>query len=112
MSKASKVKRAIVHLFCILYIVVTMFPLLWMVISGFKNDSDLFSSPWALPSEWQVSNYFYVWTKYIQKSVLNSLFFTVVGTFFVVIISGFAAYAIIRFKFKHKYFVFILILSG
>ena len=27
MSKASKVKRAIVHLFCILYIVVTMFPL-------------------------------------------------------------------------------------
>ena len=103
MSRASKVKRTIVHLFCLIYIVITLFPLVWMVISGFKTDSDLFSSPWSIPSEWQISNYFYVWTNYIQKSVLNSLFFTVVGTFFVVLISGFAAYAIIRFQFLLNY---------
>lgn len=112
MSKASKAKRFIVHVFCIVYIVITIFPLIWMFVSGFKKDSDLFSSPWSMPGEWQISNYLYVWTNYIQKSVINSLFFTVVGTFFVVLISGLAAYAIIRFKFKHKYLVFILILSG
>ena len=95
-----------------LYIVVILFPLLWMVLSGFKSDADIFSSPWSLPESWKISNYIYVWTTYIQKSVLNSLFFTVVGTFFVVLISGMAAYAIIRFRFKHKYLVFMFVLSG
>lgn len=112
MSKRTKVLRGIVHILMALYIVVILFPLLWMVLSGFKSDADIFSSPWSLPESWKISNYIYVWTTYIQKSVLNSLFFTVVGTFFVVLISGMAAYAIIRFKFKHKYLVFMFVLSG
>ena len=102
MSKRTKVLRGIVHILMALYIVVILFPLLWMVLSGFKSDADIFSSPWSLPESWKISNYIYVWTTYIQKSVLNSLFFTVVGTFFVALISGMAAYAIIRFRFKHK----------
>ena len=112
MSKRTKVLRGIVHILMALYIVVILFPLLWMVLSGFKSDADIFSSPWSLQESWKISNYIYVWTTYIQKSVLNSLFFTVVGTFFVVLISGMAAYAIIRFRFKHKYLVFMFVLSG
>ena len=112
MSKRTKVLRGIVHILMALYIVVILFPLLWMVLSGFKSDADIFSSPWSLPESWKISNYIYVWTTYIQKSVLNSLFFTVVGTFFVVLISGMAAYAIIRFRFKHKDLVFMFVLSG
>ena len=112
MSKRTKVLRGIVHILMALYIVVILFPLLWMVLSGFKSDADIFSSPWSLPESWKISNYIYVWTTYIQKSVLNSLFFTVVGTFFVVLISGMAAYAIIRFRFKHNYLVFMFVLSG
>ena len=112
MSKRTKVLRGIVHILMALYIVVILFPLLWMVLSGFKSDADIFSYPWSLPESWKISNYIYVWTTYIQKSVLNSLFFTVVGTFFVVLISGMAAYAIIRFRFKHKYLVFMFVLSG
>ena len=96
MSKASKIRRAVIHVLCIVYMIVTIFPLAWMFISGFKQDSDLFSSPWSIPSEWQISNYIYVWLNYIKDSVLNSLFFTVLGTFLVVLISGLAAYAIIR----------------
>lgn len=112
MSLGTKIKRYIVHVLMFLYMVLTLFPLVWMVVSGFKNNTDLFSHPFGLPAEWLFSNYVHVWTNYIQNSVLNSLFFTIVGTFFVVLISGFAAYGIIRFDFKHKYFVFMLILSG
>jgi len=112
MSKATKVKRFIVHVFMALYMVITVFPLLWMAVSGFKDNTDIFTNPFGIPAEWKVSNYTYVWTTYVQKGVLNSLFFTIVGTFFVILISGFAAYAIIRFQFKHKYLVFMVILSG
>ena len=70
MSKASKIRRAVIHVLCIVYMIVTIFPLAWMFISGFKQDSDLFSSPWSIPSEWQISNYIYVWLNYIKDSVL------------------------------------------
>lgn len=112
MSKKSKGLRGFVHILMALYIVVILFPLLWMLISGFKPDRDIFSSPWSLPSTWEISNFTYVWDAYIKNSVLNSLFFTVAGTFLVVLISGMAAYAIIRFRFRHKYLVFMFVLSG
>lgn len=112
MSLGSKIKRFIVHIFMVLYMLVTVFPLIWMIISGFKNNADLFSDPFGIPSEWRFSNYTYVWSAYIQRGVLNSLFFTILGTFIVILISAGAAYAIIRFDFKHKYLVFMLILSG
>lgn len=112
MSLGSKIKKLTVHVLMALYIIVILFPLLWMLVSGFKADSDIFSTPWSLPAVWKVSNYVYVWTAYIQKNVLNSLFFTVAGTFLVIMISGFAAYAVVRFEFKHKYLVFLFILSG
>lgn len=38
MSKRTKVLRGIVHILMALYIVVILFPLLWMVLSGFKSD--------------------------------------------------------------------------
>ena len=112
MSSSSKIKRWIIHIFMALYMAAILFPLLWMAVSGFKTDSDIFGSPWNLPETWQVSNYFYVWRSYIQNTVINSLFFTVAGTFFVILISGMAAYGIIRFEFKHRYLAFMFILSG
>lgn len=112
MSIGPKIKRWIVHLFMVVYIAAILFPLLWMAVSGFKADSDIFGSPWSLPETWKISNYFYVWSAYIQNTVVNSLFFTIVGTFFVILISGMAAYGIIRFDFKHRYQVFMFILSG
>ena len=42
MSKRTKVLRGIVHILMALYIVVILFPLLWMVLSGFKSDADIF----------------------------------------------------------------------
>ncbi|MDD3174826.1 MAG: carbohydrate ABC transporter permease [Herbinix sp.] len=112
MSIGTKVKKLIIHILMLFYMIIILSPLMWMLISGFKADSDIFSTPWGLPTEWKVQNFIYVWTAYIQKNVLNSLFFTIIGTFFVVLISGFAAYAVVRFKFKFKYLVFLFILSG
>lgn len=112
MSKQSKIGKAIVNLFCLIAIVVVLFPLLWMFSGGFKTDTMLFSSPWALPKTIDFSNFIDVWNKCISTNVFNSVFYTVVGTLLTVLFSGFAAYAIVRFRFKHKYLVFIFILSG
>ncbi len=112
MSPATKAKRGIIHLIMTAYIILIVFPLIWMLTSGFKTNSEIFSSPWSLPSSLDPKNYFYVWQTYIQSATVNSLFFTIVGTVLTVLFSGMAAYAVIRFKMKHRYIVFMFILSG
>lgn len=112
MSVQAKVGRLVVDALCLLGVVAIMFPLLWMFGGGFKTDTLLFSNPWALPTTLSFSNFINVWNRCIATNVFNSVFYTVIGTFFTVILSGFSAYAVVRFKFKYKYFIFIFILSG
>lgn len=114
MTGRLKPGQIILDIVCVAAIVIIMFPLLWMFTGGFKTDAQLFSSPWALPTSLSFKNFINVWNEYICVNLLNSAFYTVLGTFLTVIISGFAAYAVVRFKFKFKlrYFVFMFILSG
>ena len=112
MSISAKIKKSIVHLLMGVYIIAILFPLMWMFISGFKNNGEIFGSPWKLPGTISFKNFIYVWNKYISGATANSLFFTITGTALAVIFSGMAAYAIIRFKIKGKYLLFMLILSG
>lgn len=112
MSPATRAKRGVMHLAMTAYIILIVFPLIWMLTSGFKTNSEIFSSPWSLPSSLIPKNYIYVWQTYIQNATLNSLFFTIIGTFLTVLISGMAAYSVIRFKMKHRYVIFMFILSG
>lgn len=112
MSIQARIGRLVVNLLCVAGIVAVLFPLLWMFGGGFKTDALLFSNPWALPVSADFSNFVNVWNKCIATNVFNSVFYTVIGTFFTVILSGFAAYAVVRFQFKYKYFVFLFILSG
>ncbi|HEX2937320.1 MAG TPA: carbohydrate ABC transporter permease [Ruminiclostridium sp.] len=112
MNIQAKIGRLIIDILCFVAIVAILFPILWMFSGGFKTDALLFSNPWALPKSIDFSNFVNVWNKCIATNVFNSVFYTVIGTFFTVILSGFAAYGVIRFKFKLKYVIFIFILSG
>ena len=112
MSKHTKLVKGIVNILCVIGIVVVLFPILWMFSGGFKTDAVLFSSPFELPDTVDFSNFVQVWKKCIATNVFNSIFYTVLGTFLTVLVSGFAAYAVVRFRFKYKRLVFIFILSG
>ncbi len=112
MSMATRTKRGIIHLIMTAYMIIIVFPLLWMLISGFKSNSEIFGSPWSFPASLNPKNYIYAWQTYIQRATLNSLFFTILGTVLTVLIAGMAAYAVIRFRLKSSYIIFLFILSG
>ena len=87
MSMATRTKRGIIHLIMTAYMIIIVFPLLWMLISGFKSNSEIFGSPWSFPSSLNPKNYIYAWLTYIQRATLNSLFFTILGTVLTVLIA-------------------------
>ena len=109
-EKKHPVKRALLYILLIALTVITLTPLIWMVSSSLKLDSDVFSVPikW-IPSDPQWSNYTKVWEKIpLLTFTFNSVKLTVIITIIQVITSSFAAYGFAKCKFKGRNILFML----
>ena len=109
-KKKNPVKRALIYILLIALTVITLTPLIWMVSSSLKLDSDVFSVPikW-IPSDPQWSNYTKVWEKIpLLTFTFNSVKLTVIITIIQVITSSFAAYGFAKCKFKGRDVLFML----
>ena len=86
-----------------------LFPLAWMVISGFKGQNEVLRDPFQFfPEVWRVSNYVDIlrdpsFLSAITVSFAGALIFTALG----LAINGMAAYAFARLEFTGKRFWWI-----
>ena len=70
----SKSSTAVKHLFLILYACLTFVPFLWVVLSSFKSNAQIFSAPFALPEMFSFDNFTRAWAEAgIGRYFLNSL---------------------------------------
>lgn len=109
-QKKNPVKRALLYILLIGLTVITLTPLIWMLSSSLKLDSDVFSVPikW-IPENPQWGNYSKVWEKIpLLTFTFNSVKLTVIITIIQVITSSFAAYGFAKCKFKGRDFLFML----
>lgn len=91
--------------------VVVVYPLLWMVLGGFKSNSQIFNQPFALPETWSFSNYLAAW-KAVQGYMFSSLLITALSTVATVIISAWAAYGLTRTPMPAKPLITAIVLGG
>jgi raffinose/stachyose/melibiose transport system permease protein len=108
----SKLQIGLVFGFLLIYFVIIAYPLIWMVISSFKDTASIFGDTWGLPQEWKFGNFATAWNLGISSYFINSVLVTTLTCFITVLISAFAAYALSRFEFKGKMFFFLLISAG
>ena len=71
--------KVLTYIFLILLTLFIIIPLVWMIISGFKSNGDLFTNSFGLPKEWLFSNYILAWNVGIGRYLLNSVFVTFVS---------------------------------
>ena len=96
-------------------VIVTVYPLVWMFVSSFKPEAEIFSDPSLLPDRLVFDNYPDGWTHLplpFSVFMVNSFvlsFLAIVGN---LIACSFAAYAFARLKFRGKPFWFALMLAG
>ncbi|MEU7895426.1 carbohydrate ABC transporter permease [Nonomuraea sp. NPDC049152] len=76
--------------------VVVLYPLLWMVLNGFKTNAELFGDPFALPVDWSFSNYQKAWNRGVDSYLTTSVLVTVTSTVATVFVSAWAAYGLTR----------------
>lgn len=109
-----KLIAAVGGLFLIFMAAVILLPMLWILVSGFKTNREIFTNTFALPETWKVSNYILAWKYGLGDYFLNSIFVTTVSTALTVILSLLASFALThsRFDFKLRGPVLIFIISG
>lgn len=93
-----KQRRPAGSLFVLLpYAAFSLFPLLWMLVSSFKTDLQIFSAPWALPERLQWENYLGAWQRgSFSRYFLNSVLVSVTSVLGGILFSAMAGYALSR----------------
>ena len=88
-------------------------PLLYAVVSGFKNTGDLTTDPLGLPHPWKVSNYTGILAAGdFWRQVGNSVMIAVATTLITVAVSAMAAFAFARYAFRGRELFFTLFAAG
>lgn len=82
---------------------VFFFPLVWMVLSSFKTNSEIFRSPFALPTSIDFGQWITAWeVGNIGQYALNSVIATGTSVLAVLAFSSAAAFAFSRYRFRFK----------
>jgi alpha-1,4-digalacturonate transport system permease protein len=92
---------------------VILAPVLWFVLSSFKDATDLGARPpKILPSRWAFENYTEAFQAYnYTRYFLNSVFVTVVATVLTLLINSMAAYAFAKYNFRGRDGLFVMTLA-
>lgn len=106
------VARIFIWSFLLGLVVVVVYPLLWMVMNGFKTNTELFGNPFALPLDWSWENYANAWNRGVSGYLATSVLVTVTSTITTVFISAWAAYGLTRVRLPFGGLTAGLILGG
>jgi len=110
MYRSSKLSKFAVWFVLGLLGVLTYIPIVIMISMSFRNNGQIYSDFWGLPSPWIWENYKVAFNGII-KNVLNSVFVCGVATVGVVFLSSLSGYVFARLRFPGRSFFYLLILS-
>lgn len=88
-------------------------PLLWMFLGSFKSPTELAQRPPSfLPDSWALDNYVEALGRFnFVQYLTNSAIVTVAATALTLVINAMAAYALAKYNFRGKTFLFLLTLA-
>lgn len=111
--KSRSWKRIMLYAAAIIWFLATVIPLLYVFISSFKTNDEMYRSALNLPLQWKIENYAVAnELGHSFRSIGNSLLVAISTTIIEVIVAMMAAYAISRkrhiFFARHAYMLFVI----
>jgi len=91
----------------------TLFPVVWVIISAFKPQSELFRVPMSLfPNEWTFANFIAAFSQgNFVVYFSNTVFVAVVATLLTVVINIMAGYALAKYIFPGRDLIFSIMIA-
>ncbi|MFI6316352.1 carbohydrate ABC transporter permease [Nonomuraea sp. NPDC050556] len=100
-SRVPEVGFAAGRLFVWAWVLFTVGLGVWILLASFKQEGDVFTSPWSIPTSPRLQSYADAASMFnLQSAFLNTVFVVSVSTMLVVALSAPAAYALARWRFR------------
>lgn len=117
--KLRKVKPTMVASYAVLtaWAFTTLYPFFWVIINAFREKGqiriDSFSIPWPGSEYFTMDNFLLAMERSDFKTAyVNSILISSTVAFVVVILSGLAAYGLVRYRFRGRALCYSLIMAG
>lgn len=116
--KGKKAAKSIIYNAIILAIgLIMIYPLVWMIMSSFKETNIIFKTAGQLiPKKWVLDNYINGWKGFggvsFGRFFSNSLFIAVVATIGTIVSSALVGFGFSRFQFRGKGILFAAMLAS
>lgn len=116
-ARTKKAEGGILNVFShgvlVIWAIMVVLPLLWAVMTSFKTDKAIFTSPWSLPDTLHFENWSRAWSQaHMSDYFLNTVLVvggSLVGT---LLFGSMAAYVLARFDFPGNRFIYFLFIGG
>jgi multiple sugar transport system permease protein len=110
----SRPSRILLHIVILAGCLIMVYPLLWMLVSSFKNNTDIFTDPSLIPKSITFENYKTGWAglsgNTFGRFFLNTFFVAAVSIIGTLVSCSMAAYAFGRLEFFMKKVFFAIML--
>jgi len=102
------------HLFLFAWGAMVVFPLLWVVLSSFKDDAQILKEPLSLiPKSLHWGNFARAWSDgHIGAFFFNTVIIVGGGVFLTMLLGSMAAYVLARYEFPGNRAIYFLFLAG
>lgn len=107
-------RRLVRNALVALLLVIEVTPLLWLLLSSFKTQSEFVDDPaWSLPKSWGLANYTEAWTTgHVALYIRNSLMATVPSLALIVLLGVAAGFALEVMVWRGRHQVLLAFLLG
>ncbi len=107
---SKSISGKLIFLMLILLSVIIIYPLLWILMSSFKDYMSIYQDVWGLPEVWHFENYVRAWTRGISQYFVNSVIVTIATLIGVLFIASMLAFGITQLKGRIGYVAFLLVM--
>lgn len=103
--------QMVCRIFCYLYVLITIYPILFVMLTSLKPTAEFYTNIWGLPQRWAWENYYTAWeTAHIAEYMKNSLIIVVITLMITLVVGALAGYALSRFKIRYAEVIMMVIL--
>ncbi|MDR2896063.1 MAG: carbohydrate ABC transporter permease [Propionibacteriaceae bacterium] len=103
----------VVYFISLALIAVCIAPVLYIVLGGFRSNSQMIQDPAAWPNPWEITNYTSVLAMpEFWHMAWNSLFIALISVVLVVVLGVGASYTLARYKFTGRNALYMLFAAG
>ncbi len=95
------------------FLVITIYPVFWMVFGSLKSTSEFYLNIWGLPKTFLFENYINAWSRgQLGMKYINSILTTGLFLLIVIPVNSCAAYALARVRFRGRKLIYSFLLVG